>query len=284
MKDSRSYSKYYKILGLTYDSDLKSCKRAYKQSVKQWHPDKFINNNSAQLVAEEKLKEINIAYSQITEYYQRYRVMPGQIDTSLNTSKQAFDVSSLYENLNSKNISTKRNIRKYLIFFLFSSLLIFIYQILFDTNPDSKSNLAKDKTSIISLNEPTSNQKKYFSSGSSFTEVIKIQGEPDFRISQTWYYGNSWVLFQNGVVTDWYEDKKYPLKLISENDIIYKKLKILPDTFEKGDSKSDVRAIQGDPVRKSRNIWYYTISKVYFKNNKVVSWFNSPLDPLRVKK
>ncbi len=283
MNDTLSFSQFYNVLNLSPSSDLQSCKRAYKKSVKQWHPDKFTDDLSTQRIAEEKLKEINIAYTSITNYYNIYGEMPilEKQRTTTNTNKQEFDVSSLYENLNSIKSNNKRFSKKHFGIFLSFVILIALYQIIPTSNDNEKTAITENEINKMPNAQIT---KNYFSKGSTFNDVIKIHGNPEFRISQTWYYGNSWVLFKNGLVIDWYQDKKYPLKVVSKDDIPFIKMKTLPDTFEKGDSKADVRSIQGEPVRKSRDVWYYQISKIHFKNNKVVSWFDSPLDPLKIKR
>ncbi len=285
MNKQQSFTSHYKTLRLSQNSDLESCKYAYKRSVKQWHPDKFINNEEEQQFAEEKLKEINVAYFKITEYYQQNGVMPEiSVTVSSRQNETAFDVSSLYQNLNTEKVLEKRNYKKYLSILFLSIALIFIYQTLFTQDPNTVFSTLGGTSKQNSQLQPLNTKTNYFSKGSSQQAVLKIHGQPDFTISQTWHYGNSWILFQNGIVIDWYQDKKYPLNSISENDIPYTQKRITAKNFEKGDSKSDVRIIQGEPVRKSRDTWYYQISKVYFKKDKVTSWFNSPLDPLRVNK
>ncbi|MFV1982152.1 MAG: J domain-containing protein [Thiohalomonadales bacterium] len=286
MNDIHSFSNYYETLNLSFDSDLESCKRAYKKSVKQWHPDKFANNTSACRIAEDKLKEINVAYSYITEYYQKYKLMPGlQLITKLKTESESFDVSSLYKNLATKNVIQKNSFRKYMILSIFALFVIYIYTVFI--NPEKNSNL-QNRVSINTIPEKLTNNhmKTYFSMGSNANEVIQSQGLPDITKSNIWYYGNSWVSFQNDKVSDWNNSKESPLniELDTTNRKSYNNSKNLPNYFEQGDSKSDVEIIQGMPIRKSRDIWYYQISKIYFKNNKVISWFDSPLDPLHVKR
>ncbi len=56
----------YKILGVSEDADEETIKRAYKELVKKYHPDKYINNPLADLAAE-KMKEINKAYDMLTK-------------------------------------------------------------------------------------------------------------------------------------------------------------------------------------------------------------------------
>ncbi|PIE67231.1 MAG: hypothetical protein CSA23_05110 [Deltaproteobacteria bacterium] len=55
----------YTILGIGSDADGSQAKQAYKTQVKRWHPDQFPDGTPAQSDAEERLKQINIAYSRV---------------------------------------------------------------------------------------------------------------------------------------------------------------------------------------------------------------------------
>ena len=55
----------YKVLGVPHGADQETIKKAYYKLVKQYHPDKYVDNPLKDL-AEEKLKEINKAYEMLT--------------------------------------------------------------------------------------------------------------------------------------------------------------------------------------------------------------------------
>lgn len=54
----------YEVLGVSENADEETIKKAYKELVKKYHPDKYINNPLSDLAAE-KIKEINKAYDMI---------------------------------------------------------------------------------------------------------------------------------------------------------------------------------------------------------------------------
>ena len=56
----------YKVLGVSPDADEETIKKAYRELVKKYHPDKYVNTPMAE-VAGEKMKEINQAYDMITK-------------------------------------------------------------------------------------------------------------------------------------------------------------------------------------------------------------------------
>lgn len=53
---------YFESLGLKPGASQKEIREAYLDLVKVWHPDRFPNDAKLRQKAQEKLKEINIAY------------------------------------------------------------------------------------------------------------------------------------------------------------------------------------------------------------------------------
>ncbi|MCK4727384.1 MAG: J domain-containing protein [Desulfobacterales bacterium] len=55
----------FEILELDRGAQLDEAKQAYKDIVNVWHPDRFLNNPRLKEKAEEKLKEVNVAYETV---------------------------------------------------------------------------------------------------------------------------------------------------------------------------------------------------------------------------
>ena len=60
---------HYQILEIELGASQEEIKQAYKDLAKVWHPDRFTDNPRLQHKAEEKLKQINIAY-ECLKFYQ----------------------------------------------------------------------------------------------------------------------------------------------------------------------------------------------------------------------
>ena len=56
------------ILGVQSDASPKAIKKAYRDLVKKWHPDRFPHDSPKRKEAEEKTKDFNIAFARIREH------------------------------------------------------------------------------------------------------------------------------------------------------------------------------------------------------------------------
>ncbi|MCF8128250.1 MAG: J domain-containing protein [Deltaproteobacteria bacterium] len=81
-------TKSYKTLDLKTGASINDVRKAYKDMVRVWHPDRFADNIRLRAKANEKLKEINLAYSEIKKFWAKdCRVVPS--DTEKTTSKRS---------------------------------------------------------------------------------------------------------------------------------------------------------------------------------------------------
>ena len=61
------YLQCYRILEVEPGASLEEIKRAYRELARVWHPDRFPNDPRLQSKAQEKLKQINLAYEEARE-------------------------------------------------------------------------------------------------------------------------------------------------------------------------------------------------------------------------
>ena len=58
---------YRQLLNIANDASKSDIKKAYRKLAKQWHPDRFYQDAEKQRIAEEKFKQITIAYEYLIE-------------------------------------------------------------------------------------------------------------------------------------------------------------------------------------------------------------------------
>jgi curved DNA-binding protein CbpA len=68
VNNRKSFDYYLTILGVTFNSTKEEIRRAYYQLIKQWHPDKFPNDQQRNIEATEKSKLINDAYHNLKDF------------------------------------------------------------------------------------------------------------------------------------------------------------------------------------------------------------------------
>ena len=63
---SNEFDRYYELLGVAPGASGNELKEAYRDMAKVWHPDRFSHDARLRQKAQERLKEINEAYEQLT--------------------------------------------------------------------------------------------------------------------------------------------------------------------------------------------------------------------------
>lgn len=63
---ARTADEYYAVLGLQPGADFKAIKQAYRQKMRENHPDRFAHDPQAEAVAHARAQRINEAYQQLT--------------------------------------------------------------------------------------------------------------------------------------------------------------------------------------------------------------------------
>lgn len=76
------YSKCFQTLGLEANSSPEQVKKAYRDLVQVWHPDRFSHDERLRLIAQEKLKEINGAYELLKAAFFEASMAPESAQTT----------------------------------------------------------------------------------------------------------------------------------------------------------------------------------------------------------
>ena len=287
------YLQHYRILGVQPGCGFRDLKYAYRRLVKNWHPDHFaVGHESGDLaLAETRIKEINKAFLTLSNYYKKHGYLP---ISSEEVARQDIGGASFWPDGSQTSGQRSSQHKKAstfsasLRFMIIGAALGIAYAAWNAHRQEEATTLDVDSSSTNSapIEQPQSGSptqqvtENYFTVGSTLGDVIAIQGVPTKIEGGVWLYGRSKIYFEKGAVLRWVEDPANPLKAYIDLPPFKTSLK----KFTIGSTKQDVREIQGAPLRESENTWEYHVSKVYFKENRVKGWYDSPLDPLKIHK
>jgi hypothetical protein len=292
------YSDFYAVLEVNPDTDWETLRRHYKRLIGQWHPDRFSSDTAGRDAAEERSKQIMIAYQALRNYRRKHGVLPPgkpaiEIDMGAQGSRHHADPVSDRINSNdraatgamgatvnqpSKN-RPRRQHRIALALFAIIPALYLANRYVARTPGDSQpsDNLNRPETATQGPAESPHHEPGWIWIGSTVGEVYAVQGVPTFTQGETWHYGRSQIRFAQGKVVSWSQHPDDPLRIARDQPV-----QVQDGTFDVGSTKGEVRAVQGTPVTETDTVWDYGPSRVHFKNNRVIRWEESPMQPLRV--
>ena len=288
MRMRRSVEEYYRALGLQPGASAKEMRRAYLRLVKQWHPDQFPGESRSHFIAQEKLKEINEAYSFLRDYrpgetpHGGYN-WPSGYSRGATEEWRAYQRRAYYEppivdpyegDYQYRPVGNSRGSKWAWIF----AVILIAYVAQWGTGigsgrsvtPNSPQHSASNQPSVATMDvmaapppnvprEPVRSVPSplpYFFVGSTKADVYRIQGMPQWSNEREWRYGDSRVYFRGPMVQSWLSTPNFPLKVI-------KLPKVTPQTvISKGDSTAQVLAIQGTPVSVNDVYWATTAPNV----------------------
>jgi molecular chaperone DnaJ len=106
----------YKVLGIKEGASYDEIKRAYRELVKKYHPDRYRDNPLSDL-AEEKMREINEAYEYLMKNAGSYQYKYGSYessDASSGSYKQQYQQQSGYRTQYASEDEMERQARTYI--------------------------------------------------------------------------------------------------------------------------------------------------------------------------
>lgn len=243
MNQIYSYEECYTILNIAPGCSWPELRRHYKSLIQKWHPDRYIDDSNEKRNADVRIKEINLAYQQLEDYYQEqgtlppctYRKTEENLQDSTYSSPRApghnytrdkahqSSTEAQFSN-NAPQTSYRSVIRTWGIVVSVATIYIVLLIVENSNNDKVRTKSAfpsqtESRTYMRSAQQPATtafathlpynadssliDDKTFFTHNSTMGEVINIQGEPDLVINNTWYYGKSEVYFLDGHVVGW---------------------------------------------------------------------------------
>lgn len=287
----RDYSDCYATLGITPDVDWKTLRARYRRLIGQWHPDRFSSDAAGEKIAEERSKQITLAYQALERYHRDHGVLPPLERVTAVPSPdpqrpvpegQPSAAPGGTPEPDAADAGTRNPRHVHRIALSLVALIAaayFLQGYVEDPEPSRAEPAERVPEPDASRGAPAP-EDLYPSGGirvgSTLGEVYAIQGVPSATQGDTWYYGKSWFRFDKGRVTSWEEHLDNPLRIDRHRVALLNER-----LFGIGATKDEVRTIQGAPMSEAGNVWYYGGSKVFFENDHVVHWEESPMHPLR---
>lgn len=287
----RDYSDCYSVLGITPDTEWKAVRARYRRLIGQWHPDRFSDDTTGRSVAEERSKEITLAYQALERYHRDYGALPPLRPVEATPDPVARERPPVSQPgagaappeapVGAPARRRPHRLRRLALPFLALVLAAYVAQRYVDepeaTDPEVTEGTPEPEAAPQRTAPDDQQGQVGIRVGLTLGEVYAIQGVPSATQDNTWYYGKSWIRFDKGRVVSWEEHIDNPLR-IDHHRVALQHERL----FGIGSTKDEVRAIQGSPASETANVWYYGSSKIYFEHDSVVRWEESPLQPLRV--
>jgi hypothetical protein len=254
------------------------------------HPDRLPAASSQRGPAEQSAKEITYAYKMLADYYREHGRMPpappapARHSAAADAPPRPVDARAerdpaAADNRPAGGAPSARPSRFGWKAVAVVALLVTVLYL----QPTPRSQVSSREATPSSNGAETHAHKDStaahsFTIGSTPGEVYAAHGVPSTIENGVWHYGMSRIYFDDGLVTRWDSHPDNPLRA----DPGGKPNLRAPATFARGSTRAQVRTIQGPPSRDMDSFWEYGTSRVYFSDDRVVGWEESPLSPLKI--
>ena len=234
--DTHSPEGYYRTLGLAPGASLEEVKRAYRELVKVWHPDRFARAPHLQQQALEKIQLINHAYTRLRFLRPDLVTPPLPMPPWLWALRQARRIRALPPWLVALvAFAVLRLGFEYLALLPPAPVLSHPGRLVEEQadrveqrgippaweTPHSRflsggegieAEAATPRSSPPDRSAPPDQANSYFTVGSTKDDVLVVQGTPTRFSERVWEYGHARVYFEADRVTRWEEWRGSPLK------------------------------------------------------------------------
>ncbi len=232
MQDKNALINCYKVLNVSTDIEWSELRKQYKKLAHKWHPDRYKEGSNEKQIANDKIKQLTVAYQQLENFYKKHGELPTFETPSptrpaqKNTTPRSTTKPTTKKNGNkTRDTAIQKQSRfKHSVVAIIAatSIAILLQGLPHIENKQSNSRSHQEiETNASSENKPeivnkfrkTKKTNATFSYGASIGEVISKQGTPDTVEGNTWFYGKSKITFINGRVANWTHDPDDPLNV-----------------------------------------------------------------------
>jgi len=199
----RDVSHLYAQLGLGADCSLDELKAAYRRRVGQLHPDRPDSEHSPQ--AQAQLRELIRLYNTAARFHRRHGRLPGTVTLpSRRPVRAPPPTASRAAAPRAQQPFSPTRLQRLATVALVLVLLGMFAWSAFAPEPE-------DVAEQPASNLPTALASGSIALGVDEATVAAIQGRPTLVDGARWYYGPSWIEFDDGRVSDWNSSTLRPL-------------------------------------------------------------------------
>lgn len=193
------YSLCYQILELPAESDWQTAQRQYRRLTARHHPDRPDHD------AERSLSDINQAWSQLRRYYQAHGQLPLEADAGTSAGP-----ATPFE----RPTAVRGRKRRLLALATAATALWALARLtaepplpVSEVTPSVASNPAQPAPHRW----PDEQTTPSLAPGDPLGRVAEVLGPPHDSVGARWYYGDSWIQFRDGRISDWHSSADHPI-------------------------------------------------------------------------
>lgn len=288
--------RFYDVLEIEPGASLEELKRAHRDLVKVWHPDRFTDDPPLQRKAQEKLKQINEAYEMLLPETlaaePRIEQVPApaaaplapEVVRPLAPEPRSEATAPAAEPLESPpppplefapwRWERHLALRAAAGLAILAVLVTFAVTMLLNrgtrqlaTEKGAEEESAEPRVEEVPADAPA------FTLGSAENEVLSVQGTPTSVEGHRWMYELSSVDFVDGKVESYANiSRNLRVRLEPEGDVSVERNR---GYFTLDSSPDAVLAVQGTPTSVQGRRWRFESSYVDFADGKVESYYNA---------
>lgn len=240
-----NYLQCYELLGLLPGCTWEELQAGYRRQVQKWHPDRYEQAPDQQSLAAQRMLSINEAFGILAQHYRQFGMLPGEpepadepvaADESEETEihdeaaapppapapAAAVRAAAWEFELPAKPDHPFPVRRKYdtpsmapwvVLFALFGLGYVLLTHLAENGGSEFVDALESGLPPSAAVSSRQPGNVAFFNRGDTPGRVIEVQGIPTRTSGDLWFYGDSEVYFEKGVVASWQSSPGHPLRV-----------------------------------------------------------------------